>query len=252
MNSLKMQWPMNNNAIKRISVWSGPRNISTALMYSFAQRSDTKVFDEPLYAYYLKNSKALEYHPGSEDILATMENEGPKVVDMMINSAESEVLFFKNMTHHLLDLDRSFMKKITNVILTRDPSEMLPSFDKVIKNPTMDDVGYRFHIDLISEFRENDIDFVVLDAKKVLLNPEGVLKQLCNHIEIPFDENMLKWKPSKRPEDGIWAKYWYENVHKSSGFSEYKPKTASFPKHLEPLLKECLPYYNELKKLALC
>ncbi|MEM5564172.1 sulfotransferase family protein [Psychroserpens sp. AS72] len=237
--------------IKRISIWSGPRNISTALMYSFAQRTDTKVFDEPLYAYYLRNSKAVEYHPGADDILSTMENDGEKVVDMMINSSESDVLFFKNMTHHLLDLDRSFMKGLTNVILTRNPSEMLPSFAKVIKNPTLYDVGYKLHIDLIEEFKKQNIDFVVLDSKNVLLNPEGVLRQLCEHIDIPFDKNMLKWEPSKRPEDGIWSTYWYDNVHKSSGFSKYKPKTDPFPKHLKPLLKECLPYYNELKKLAL-
>lgn len=246
-----MQWLIKSNDIKRISVWSGPRNISTALMYSFAQRNDTTVFDEPLYAYYLKKSKAKDYHPGAEDILASMDNDGDKVVDMMINSSESKVLFFKNMTHHLLDLNRSFMKNLTNVILTRNPVDMLPSFDKVIKNPSIDDVGYKLHIDLIEEFRKNDIDFVVLDSKNVLLNPEGVLKQLCDHIGMPFDENMLKWKPSKRPEDGVWAKYWYDNVHKSSGFSAYKPKTTPFPKHLEPLLKECLPYYNELQKLAL-
>jgi hypothetical protein len=242
---------MRSDGIKRVSVWSGPRNISTALMYSFAQRNDTKVFDEPLYAFYLRNSKAIEYHPGAEDVLATMENESDKVVDMMINSSESQVLFFKNMTHHLLDLDRSFMKGLINVILTRNPKDMLPSFDKVIKNPTIDDVGYKLHMDLIQEFRKNDIDFVVLDSKNVLLDPEGVLMQLCEHIGIPFDKNMLHWIPSKRPEDGIWAKYWYDNVHKSSGFSEYKPKTVPFPKHLDPLLKECLSYYKELQKLAL-
>ena len=246
-----MLWLMRNDGVKRISVWSGPRNISTALMYSFAQRNDTKVFDEPLYAYYLKNSNAKEYHPGAEDILSTMENDGDKVVEMMMNSSEKQVLFFKNMTHHLLNLDRSFMKGLTNVILTRNPLEMLPSFDKVIKNPTIDDVGYKLHIDLIEEFRKNNIDFVVLDSKSVLLNPEGVLRQLCEHIGIPFDENMLKWKPSHRKEDGIWAKYWYDNVHKSSSFTEYKPKTEPFPKHLKSLLQECLPYYKELQKLAL-
>ncbi|WP_047547015.1 hypothetical protein [Psychroserpens sp. Hel_I_66] len=241
---------MSNN-VKRISVWSGPRNISTALMYSFAQRKDTKVFDEPLYGYYLRNSKASEYHPGAEEILATMENDGAKVVDMMLNSSEAEVLFFKNMTHHLLDLDRSFMSKLTNVILTRDPKEMLPSFDRVIKNPTIEDVGYKLHVDLIKEFKSKNIDFVVLDAKNVLLNPQSVLRKLCDHVEIPFDEHMLNWQPSKRKEDGVWSTYWYENVHKSSGFAKYEPKKDSFPKHLKSLLEECLPYYNELKKLAL-
>ena len=89
----------------RINLWSGPRNISTALMYSFAQRTDTTVFDEPLYAYYLANSKAKEYHPGSAEILKAMENDGDKVVKKMEGSHSSPIVFFKHMTHHLLDLD---------------------------------------------------------------------------------------------------------------------------------------------------
>ncbi|SDS56727.1 hypothetical protein SAMN04515667_2466 [Formosa sp. Hel1_31_208] len=242
---------MTRDNIKRISVWSGPRNISTALMYSFAQRLDTKVFDEPLYAHYLRLSSAKSYHPGAEDILNSMENDGDKVVDMMLNSYDYPVFFFKNMTHHLLDLDRRFMKQLTNVILTRDPLEMLPSFDKVIKNPNMDDVGYKLHIDLIEEFDRQHIEYIVLDAKNVLLNPECILRQFCKIINIPFDENMLSWTPSKRIEDGVWAKYWYANVHKSSGFAEYVPKSDPFPKHLIPLLEECQPYYHKLQKLAL-
>lgn len=242
---------MESNNIKRISIWSGPRNISTALMYSFAQRADTKVFDEPLYAYYLRHSNAREYHPGAESILKTMENDGTKVIDMMLSYSDKPVLFFKNMTHHLLDLDRTFMKQMTNVILTRDPKEMLPSFSKVIKAPTLEDVGYKMHVDLIKYFEDNSISYVVLDAKNVLLNPEGVLRQLCNHIKIPFDDNMLQWESQQLPEDGIWAKYWYENVHKSSKFIAYKPKTDVFPEDLKPLLEECLPFYQQLSEIAL-
>ena len=242
---------MENSSVKRISLWSGPRNISTALMYSFAQREDTKVFDEPLYAYYLKNTQARNYHPGAETILKTMENNGAEVVKMMLSYSEKPVLFFKNMTHHLLNLDRSFMKSICNVILTRDPREMLPSFAKVIKNPSMSDVGYKLHIDLVTYFETEDIDYVVLDAKHVLLDPKGVLKQLCSHIKIPFDMNMLSWQPQKLQDDGVWAKYWYDNVHKSSKFAEYQPKTDPFPEDLLPLLNECLPYYNQLSQRAL-
>lgn len=243
---------MEKNKIKRISLWSGPRNISTALMYSFAQRADTKVFDEPLYAYYLKtHSTAMSYHPGAESILKTMENDGSKVIDMMLGYSESPVLFFKNMTHHLLGLDRTFMKHMFNVILTRDPQEMLPSFSKVISNPTIEDVGYQMHIDLIQYFESNNIPYIVLDAKNVLLNPESVLKKLCEFIQIPFDNKMLNWQPQELPEDGIWAKYWYENVHKSSKFNTYKPKTDAFPEYLKPLLEECLPIYKRLSKKAL-
>ncbi|WP_439151698.1 sulfotransferase family protein [Winogradskyella sp.] len=235
------------DSIKRICLWSGPRNISTALMYSFAQRNDSKVFDEPLYGYYLKtHPEAHKYHPGSEDIMNTMETEGQKVVNMMLSNDEKPVLFFKHMTHHLLGLDRDFMKQTINVILTRDPEDMLPSFDKVIKNPTLNDVGYAMHVELLEYFEQNEIPFVVLDSKKVLIAPKNTLSKLCEFVEIPFDDNMLSWQPNQRIEDGIWAKYWYKNVHKSSGFLKYKAKDKALPKHLNSLLKECLPYYNQL------
>jgi len=237
--------------IKRICLWSGPRNISTTLMYSFAQRKDTKVFDEPLYAHYLSNTNAKEYHPGTEAILNSLENDGEQVIESMMTNEERPVFFFKNMTHHLLDLDREFMKETYNVMLTRDPLEMLPSFDKVIENPSIEDVGYAKHTELLRFFEANNIQPIVLDSKKVLLNPKKVLSQLCEFIGIPFNENMLHWQAGARPEDGVWAEYWYANIHKSTGFLEYKPKTAPFPKHLEPLLQECLPHYNKLLKYAI-
>lgn len=241
--------PVSNTT--RICLWSGPRNISTALMYSFAQREDTKVFDEPLYAYYLKNTKADEYHPGSQEVLENMENDGQKVIDMMMGKHEKPVVFFKHMTHHLLDLDRSFMKHCVNIILTRDPMEMLPSYAAVIENPTIDDVGYALHGELIAYFKNNNIPFHVLDSKNVLLDPEQVLNNLCKAIGIPFDDAMLRWEMGARPEDGSWAKYWYKNVHNSSGFAKYQRKTDPFPAHLTDLLHECQPYYNNLKKLAI-
>lgn len=240
------------NKVTRICLWSGPRNISTALMYSFAQRMDTKVYDEPLYAYYLRHHpEAHAYHPGADDILQTMENDGNKVVENMLNNTEKPVLFFKHMTHHLLGLDRDFMKDTVNVILTRNPKDMLPSFDKVIQNPSIDDVGYALHIELIEYFQTNDIPFTVLDAKKVLDNPERSLQKLCEFAEIPFDKNMLSWEPQQREEDGIWAKYWYASVHKSSGFIKYQPKDDPFPEHLNALLKTCQPHYNKLLEYAL-
>lgn len=239
--------------IKRICLWSGPRNISTTLMYSFAQREDTKVFDEPLYAHYLKETDAKKYHPGAKAILNSLEQNGEKVIKTMMSNTEKPVLFFKNMTHHLLDLDKSFMKKeqVYNVILTRDPIDMLPSFNKVIQNPTLKDVGYSKHSQLLDYFESNAITPIVLDSKKILLNPQKVLTQLCNLIGIPFNKNMLSWTIGARVEDGVWANYWYKNVHESNGFLEYKPKTQNFPEHLKPLLEECLPHYNRLQKYAI-
>ena len=236
---------------KRICLWSGPRNISTALMYSFAQRSDTNVFDEPLYAHYLKNSKAYDYHPGAEEVLATQENDGAKVVKMMTTNTNNKVLFFKNMTHHLLHLDKSFMKDVINVFLTRNPVEMLPSFAKVIDNPTMDDVGYALHVELLAYLNNQGIKPIIIDAKAILVNPEKALAKVCYQAGIPFDKGMLSWHPGARPEDGSWAKYWYDSVHGSTGFMKYKPKPEPFPEKLKPLLKDCMPYYKKLIKTSI-
>ena len=237
--------------IKRISLWSGPRNISTTLMYSFAQRDDCLVFDEPLYAHYLKNSEAKTYHPGVNQILKSQENDGEKVIQELLSCKKKSVLFFKNMTHHLLDLDRSFLPKMTNVILTRNPVEMLPSFAEVIDQPELKDVGYQAHVELMDYFQENDIPFIVLDSTRVLKNPKEQLQQLCQSIGIPFQESMLSWKKGSRKEDGVWAPFWYKNVHNSTGFIKYSPKKEAFPEKLKPLLAECEPYYKSLKKFAL-
>lgn len=242
---------MDKDVVKRICLWSGPRNISTTLMYSFAQRNDTKVFDEPLYGYYLYHSDAKHYHPGAKDIINTMENEGEKVVNWMMTYFEKPVLFFKNMSKHLLDLDLDFTKKMINIILTRDPKEMLPSFDRVIHNPTIEDVGYKDHIKLIAYFKANNIQYIVLDSKKVLLNPERVLRKLCKTIGIQFEDNMLQWKKGARIEDGVWAKYWYKSIHNSKGYIKYKPKNQTFPIHLIPLLEASKPYYQQLLNEAL-
>lgn len=232
--------------VKRICLWSGPRNVSTALMYSFAQRRDTQVFDEPLYAYYLSHSDAQHYHPGAEAVLASQENDGGRVVSMMMAEDRKPVLFFKHMAHHLLTLDRSFMSKTINVILTRNPADMLPSFAEVVKTPTLDDVGYRLQVELADDLQRRNLPLLVMEAKEILLNPEKELTRLCRFAHIPFDRAMLTWPSGPRPEDGVWADYWYGTVHRSSGFAPYKPKDAPFPDALKPLLKTCLPYYERL------
>lgn len=216
---------------KRINLWSGPRNISTATMYAFAQRADTCVYDEPLYAHYLRNTSADEYHPGAEEILADMENDGKKVIEMMRGTHDQPIAFFKQMTHHLVDLDWSFMDEMTNLILTRDPVDMLPSYAQQVATPTMMDVGYAAHLELIEYLQKIDQEIIVLDARKVLENPQKVFTKLCEKIEIPFDPAMLNWSAGPRPEDGIWAKYWYKNVHQSTGFGEYRKKPIHFQKN---------------------
>ena len=237
--------------ITRICLWSGPRNISTTMMYSFAQRKDTLVFDEPLYAHYLCNTPADSYHPGASEVIESQENKGEKVIEMMLGNHKKPIVFFKNMTHHLLGLDRSFMKNVINVILTRDPIEMLPSFAKVIENPTMDDVGYDKQAELITYLKKENCNYIVLDSKRVLLNPKKILLQCCDLMGIPFDEQMLHWNLGPRPEDGVWAKYWYHNIHHSKGYKKYQAKEEPFPEKLQPLLEACQLHYSKIVAGAL-
>lgn len=238
--------------IKRICLWSGPRNISTALMYSFAQRDDCAVFDEPLYAHYLSKTPARAYHPGAEDIIAGMENDGEKVVrDLILGFDSSPVVFFKHMTHHLFRLDLGFLSQTANVLLTRDPEEMLPSYAVNVERPTLQDVGYKQHIELLNYLQTIGQNPPVLDSKQILLNPKKVLGELCGRIGIDFQEAMLRWESGARAEDGVWAKYWYKSVHESTGFGKYEKKSGPFPDSLKSLLEECKPYYEQLNGLAI-
>ena len=241
-----------NGDIVRICLWSGPRNLSTALMYSFAQRTDATVFVEPLYAHYLSKTPARGYHPGAEEVIATMENDGQKVVDeLILGSHPTPVVFFKHMTHHLINLDWGFLDHTINILLTRDPLDMLPSYAAWVETPTLQDVGYAQHLELLRYLQSHGQNPPVLDAKQILLNPKKVLRELCERIDIPFQDWMLNWEAGARPEDGLWAKYWYHSVHQSTGFGTYVPKSAPFPKSLEPLLAECQPYYAQLSALAI-
>ncbi len=236
----------------RINLWSGPRNISTALMYSFAQRKDTRVTDEPLYAHYLTHTDAHNYHPGAAEIIGAQNNDGAQVVrDVLLGPCDKPVALFKQMTHHLVELDWIFMRGMANIILTRDPRDMLPSYLQQVSTPRLRDVGYQQHIELLRYLRDLGQDPPILDARQTLLNPRGVVETLCARIGLAFDECMLQWDPGARCEDGVWAPHWYENVHRSTGFQPYQAKEAAFPDALEPLLAECQPYYDQLLQLAI-
>ncbi|MFN0008957.1 MAG: sulfotransferase family protein [Planctomycetota bacterium] len=234
----------------RLNVWSGPRNVSTALMYSFAQRSDTRVVDEPLYAHYLRVSGAP--HPGREAVLASQEQDGEKVVrEVILGPCDRPIAFFKQMAHHLVGLDRAFLAHTANVILTRDPSEMLPSLRENVARPKIGDTGYAVQTQLFEQLRALGQDPPVLDAREILMSPRKVLGELCRRLGLPFEESMLSWKPGARPEDGVWAPHWYASVHRSSGFEPYRPKTAPFPAELTELLAECRPHYDALARVAI-
>ncbi len=226
-------------------MWSGPRNISTALMYSFRQRSDTRVFDEPLYGHYLHVTDAV--HPGEKEVLRTMDTDGEHVVrDILLGPCDKNVRFYKNMAHHLTDLNRDFLNQVTNLLLTRHPREMLLSLINQLPQPTLRDTGLREQGELLDIILGQGKTPIVLDAKEVLLNPKGVLGEVCERLELPFEAAVLSWPAGPKPEDGVWAKYWYAGVHASTSFAPYRPKDEPFPERLEPLLEECLTYYERL------
>lgn len=235
---------------KRVSVWSGPRNVSTALMYSFRGRSDTTVVDEPLYGHYLKVTDAP--HPGKDEVLAAMETDGERAVrDILLGDYATEVVMFKNMAHHLVGLDRGFLTRLTNVLLTRDPEEMLPSLAEQLPAPTLRDTGLQEQLEILEAVLASGQTPVVIDAKRLLQDPEAVLRKLCCRLGLEFDPAMLSWPVGPKPEDGVWAKSWYASVHASSAFALYRPKIAPFPDHLKPLLEACAPLYATLEMHAL-
>ena len=229
----------------RLNVWSGPRNVSTALMYAFAQRKDTRVVDEPLYGHYLRVSNAI--HPGADDVMQDMDCDAQSVIaNTVLGPCDKPILFMKQMAHHLVALDRTFLRQTTNVLLTRDPFDMLPSLVNQIEKPVIRDTGLKMQAELLEALQELGQDPVVLDSRELLKNPSGVLNTLCDRLSIPFDTGMLTWEPGPREEDGIWAKHWYHNVHQSTGFQPYRPKAEPFPEKLQELLEECTPYYEFL------
>ncbi|MYG00121.1 sulfotransferase family protein [Candidatus Poribacteria bacterium] len=236
---------------QRICLWSGPRNISTALMYAFGQRSDTEIIDEPLYAHYLHATGAM--HPGREEVMASMQTEGADVIrDVILGPCEMPVLFMKQMAHHLVDIDRTFMQKTVNILLIRDPKEMLPSLTKVIGLPTLSDTGLQIQSELYTELQGMGQSPSIIDSRELLLSPKDVLSKLCVKLGLLFEESMLSWEKGGHPSDGVWAPYWYQNVHRSEGFMPYKPKQEPFPNELDGILSECMPYYEILRSDAIC
>lgn len=221
-------------------------------MYSFAQRSDTTVVDEPLYAHYLSKTDSEAGHPGTDEVLVAQQNDGGTVVrDVIFGEYPTPVVLFKQMTHHLIHLDWSFMLRTENVMLIRNPREIIASYAKVIANPEMHDIGIEKQHEVFDFLTKNRCLTAVVDARELLLNPTGVLAQLCERLGLDFDEKMLAWQPGARPEDGVWAKYWYGNVHRSCGFEPFVEKKLTLPPQLESLAERCQPFYEKLYQAAL-
>lgn len=221
-------------------------------MYSFAQRHDTSVVDEPLYAHYLTHTNTEALHPGTAEILQSQQNDGARVVqEVLFADYPTPVVVFKQMTHHLIEINLDFLFQMHNVLLIRDPRSIIASYSKVVPNPAMHDIGVKKQFELYQMLLAAGTLDAIVDTRELLLDPKKVLTRLCAHLQIEFQADMLHWKAGARPEDGVWATYWYDSVHRSTGFMPYQEKKIVLRPDLETLAEECLPYYQPLYEVAI-
>ncbi|MFB9444831.1 HAD family hydrolase [Dactylosporangium vinaceum] len=229
----------------RVAMWSGPRNISTAMMRSFGARPDAVVVDEPLYAHYLAET-GLE-HPGREAILASQPQRWPDAVAGLLAPVGAAVFYQKHMTHHLLPvIGRDWLAAVSNAYLIRDPAHVVASYAKVRGEPTLEDLGYPQQVEI---FRAHGGP--VVDAADVLRDPARTLAALCAALGIAWDPAMLSWPAGRRDTDGVWAPHWYSAVERSTGFAPYDERPADVPEHLRPLVDRARPLYEEMAAAAL-
>lgn len=232
----------------RLAMWSGPRNISTAMMRSWAGRDDCVVVDEPLYAHYLSVTR--KPHPGLEEVIAAGETDWRKVVAGLVGPVPGgqRVFYQKHMTHHVLpEMPLDWLGALTNCFLIRHPREVLASYVKVVEQPELADTGFPQQGRIFEQVRNSSGGVPpIVEAADVLRDPRRMLGLLCDAVQVDFQEAMLAWPPGPRETDGIWAKYWYAEVEKSTGFRPYQPKQIDLPPYLEALAAECLPYYDQL------
>jgi hypothetical protein len=233
--------------VTRIAMWSGPRNVSTALMRSFGARPDTVVVDEPLYAHYLAVTGI--DHPGKAEILTSQPTDWAEVAAALTGPVPqgADVYYQKHMTHHLLPgTGREWIGKLDNAFLIRDPAHVVASYAKVRDQPTLADLGYVQQAELWRSFGGP-----VMDSADLLRDPRATLTRLCHALGIPFREEMLSWPAGRRDTDGVWAPYWYASVEASTGFAPYAEKAADVPDRLRGLVSEAMVFYEELAAHAI-
>jgi hypothetical protein len=231
----------------KIAMWSGPRNISTAMMRSFENRPDTEVVDEPFYAYYLKESGSP--HPMAAEVLASQSQDFMTVVKQLKETrGAAKIQYQKQMTHHLgADEDLSWAAELINCFLIRDPAEVIASYTQSRGVCSAEDIGIVRQWQIYQQVQGlTGQALPIVDANDVLQNPERILKALCAKMGIPFHPNMLSWPPGIRSSDGVWHPHWYASVKASTGFAPYVAKSVSLNTQQQGVYAEVAPYYAEL------
>lgn len=237
----------------RIAMWSGPRNLSTAMMRSFGSRADTVVTDEPFYGAYLRDSGADQ--PMREEVIASMDCDWASVARTLSGPAPggSPVWYQKHMAHHMIGpFSYDDLPGFRHAFLIRDPARVIASYAKKRVTVTLSDLGLENQV----EYFEREADRLghappVVDSADILADPKGMLGKLCAALGIPWDVSMLRWEAGRRETDGVWASHWYERVEASTGFEPMEEGPSTRDAVPQALLDECLPYYERLAAFAI-
>ena len=232
----------------RVAMWSGPRNISTAMMRAFENRPDTSVWDEPFYGPYLHRT-GLD-HPGAAEVIADQGKDWQPIAERCIGDApgHAPVFYQKHMTMHLLpEFNRQFIRHLTNCFLIRRPDQVVASYSAVREHPSLEDLGFIQQAELYDYVTKVTGTLpLVIDAADFLKNPEDMLIAMCERLGIVFRTDMIAWPAGRRESDGVWGKYWYDSVWQSTGFAEYREKTITLPDTLQKIADDAEPYYQML------
>lgn len=219
-------------------------------MYSWRQRADTTVFDEPLYAHYLTLDD--RGHPGIDETLASQQHDADDVIrDIILGPCPTPVLYIKQMAHHLKGVDRTLLAHTENILLVRHPRDMLASLSVQLPHCELADTGLVESVDLLDAILAEGGSPVVIETQSLLRDPAGVLAQVCARVGLDFDPSVLAWPAGPKPEDGAWARYWYDSVHASTGFTQYAPSNRPVPERTQPVLEQALPLFERLATYAL-
>jgi hypothetical protein len=231
----------------RIAMWSGPRNLSTALMRSWGNRDDTTVVDEPLYAHFLRTTCA--DHPGRAEVLAAQDDDWRRVTAELTGPVPGghAIWYQKHMTHHVTDdVDLGWLGALCNCFLIRAPARVIASYARVRETPTLADLGFPQQWRLFTHVADGSVVPPVIDADDLLRDPRAVLSVLCDAVGVPFSDRMLSWPPGRRATDGPWAPHWYASVQRSTGFAPYRPHDGGVEPRFAELHAEAEAIYQRL------